>query len=133
MSDGTFDSLLQAQRELQQESFDTDPIELCGQARAEYIRWNVLALEDELHEALQELRWKPWTTPEDQGRWVHRDAYVKELVDALHFLLNLFLVADVQSREVVDRYFAKREVNAQRQRDGYAGAKDSDGRATDEP
>jgi hypothetical protein len=131
----TFTDLLAAQLELQRESFDLDPATLEDEARAEFIRWNVLALEDELHEALQEVRWKPWAVR--QGEWVDRDAYVGELVDALHFLLNLFLTADVSVGEVERRYLAKREVNAERQQaaDGYdsVSTKDEAGRAEDEP
>lgn len=129
------DDLIAAQLELQLESFGLDPRRLDGEARAEFVRWNVLALEDELHEALAEIRWKPWAVA--QGAWVGRDAYVGELVDALHFLMNLLLVADVEPGEVAARYAAKRATNAARQAapGGYdsVATKDADGRALDEP
>lgn len=130
----SFDRLLDLQLRLQQESFHLDPRRLEGQARAEFVRWNILALEDELHEAMQEMRWKLWDHGAP-GEWVDRDAFVKELVDALHFLLNLFLTADVERDEVFTRYVAKRQVNASRQLEGYdaVASKDDAGRATDEP
>lgn len=128
--------LLRAQLELQVDSFDTDPRKLTGDARANFVTWNVIALEDELHEAMQEIKWKPWLTT-GRGWWVDPEAYVQELVDAFHFFMNLLLLVggdpDDLADEFVARYFAKREVNAKRQADGYDGTKDSDGRADDEP
>lgn len=133
--------LLAAQLELQVGSFDTDPRMLRGAARADYLTWNVVALEDELHEAMQEARWKPWLTT-GRGDWVDRDAYLKELVDAFHFLGNLLLLAadkdgawtpEQLANEFVERYARKRDVNARRQVEGYDGSKDGDGRALDDP
>ena len=118
---------------LQRESFGVDPLTLDDKAREEFIRWNVLALMDEMSEALNEGHWKPWA---DADGFKDRDAYVKELVDALHFLVNLFLAAGADADEVVTRYFAKAEVNAQRQADGYDGISTKCGhcgRALDEP
>jgi len=109
------------QRRLQIDSFGNDPVETRGDERAAYIRWNVLALEDELHEAMNETGWKPWAS----SRHLHINEYVKELVDAWHFFLNLLLstglepdaLANVFERE----YFRKHKINAKRQKDGYDG------------
>jgi len=106
-----------AQYVLQRESFHTDPKNLSDQERAEWIRWNMLALHDELHEALTEVGWKPWAT----SHHLNREAYKGELVDAFHFFINLCLVANISAKELLDGYFAKRARNAQRQVDGYTG------------
>jgi hypothetical protein len=133
--------LLASQLELQQRSFSTDPRTLRGDARADYAEWNAFALEDEIHEAMQELKWKPWLTT-GRGDWVNRDAFVQELVDAFHFFMNLLLLAGVVdgvwtpqqlADEFTARYIEKREVNVRRQAEGYDGSKDGDGRALDEP
>lgn len=130
--------LLNLQRDLQIAAYGVDPSRLTGEERAEYVRWNVLALEDELHEAMQEVKWKPWLT-EGHGDWVDRDAYVKELVDALHFILNLINLAlghatcEELGAEVTFRYLLKRERNARRQVEGYSGDKDESGRELDDP
>lgn len=108
---------LDAQHKLQVESFGNDPKTLTGDQKVEWIRWNVLALEDELHEALQEVGWKPWA----KSKHVNRDAYVSELVDAFHFLMNLMLVVDCSADEFLDKYFEKRKVNQKRQAEGYDG------------
>lgn len=108
---------LDAQHNLQIDSFGNDPKSLTDDQKVEWIRWNVLALEDELHEALQEVGWKPWA----KSKHVNRDAYISELVDAFHFLMNLMLVVDCSADEFLDKYFEKRKVNQKRQAEGYDG------------
>lgn len=128
----TLQALVESQRQLQLESFGgVDPAGHEGDARADFIRWNVLALEDELHEALAETGWKPWAT----SRHLNRVAYLGELVDAFHFFMNLCIVAGITGEEIAQGYYAKRAVNVKRQEDGYDGVtgKDETGRATDEP
>ena len=127
-----FDEFLEAQRALQVSSFGGDPSQVEGEARADYVMYNALALSDELHEALLEVGWKPWLTV-GRGEWIDRDGFVKELIDLLHFLGNLFLVAEVTGDEIAERYLRKRQVNKKRQEDGYDGKKDEEGRAEDEP
>lgn len=112
-----FEDALQAQYELQLKSFGSDPKSLDKDERADFIRWNVLALTDELHEALAETGWKPWAS----SKYVNRDAYVSELVDAFHFLMNLMLVVDCSAEEFLAKYAEKRKINVKRQEDGYDG------------
>lgn len=114
--------LLNKQLELQKNSYCVDPRVLTHGAREEYVRNNVLHLTDELHEAMHELSWKPWGHATETV--FNRDAFLKELIDALHFLMNLMLVAGgghtlyALSAEVVNGYLTKREINAERQRTG---------------
>lgn len=112
-----FQRALEAQRQLQIKSYGADPVTLTGDEAADWIRWNVLALEDELHEALAETGWKPWAT----SRHINRDAFIGELVDSFHFLMNLMLVVDCSADEFLDKYFVKRGINAARQAAGYDG------------
>lgn len=113
----TFQQALEAQLELQKKSFKLDPTELSDEKKMDFIRWNVLALEDELHEALAETGWKPWATTQH----INRDAYVSELVDAFHFLMNLMLIVDCNADEFLTKYAEKRKLNIKRQEDGYDG------------
>lgn len=111
------------QHQLQRESFKLDPCLLSGSEQAEFVRWNVLALEDELHEALAEVNWKPWATAEPGVR--DYDAFLGELVDAFHFLMNLALVAGFDPEQAAHafahRYAKKADRNAERQEEGYTG------------
>lgn len=109
--------IFRKQHALQMKSYGTDPGQLEGEDRRRFIVDMYTALVDELHEALNETGWKPWAT----SRHFNRDAYVDELVDALHFLVNLFLVADVEPEEVAERYVRKNQRNAERQKAGYDG------------
>lgn len=119
-----------AQQEALQNRLGYDFDEMTAAERVDYVRLNVLALTDELHEALQETTWKPWATYPDgpDGAFVDRDAYVKELIDALHFLLNLFLVGGASPDEVFDRYVEKNQVNHDRQNRGYVAIREKCGR-----
>lgn len=119
--------LLQLQYDLQ---FEIPPprnvMQLVGQERVEFIRWNYIALVDELHEALQEISWKPWASAE----FFNRELFLKELVDAFHFFMNLLLVAaptpavNDLAHEFVQLYLKKREINRERHAAGYDGVSD---------
>lgn len=113
----TLQEALNAQHQLQIKSFGQDPKTLPDPEKLEWVRWNVLALADELHEALAETGWKPWA----KSKHINRDAYVSELVDAFHFLMNLMLVVDCSADEFLAKYFEKRGLNAKRQEEGYDG------------
>lgn len=122
-------NLVTKQLELQKEHMGGDPrllFETNPSGFADFMRWNAYALDDEIHEALQEVGWKPWAT----SRHLNREAFMKEMVDAFHFFMNLLLagnpgraVEDIV-KDFVDLYHAKHAKNAQRQIDGYDGVSD---------
>ena len=114
----TFQDALDAQHALQVKSFGQDPKDLpTEEAKVEWIRWNMLALMDELHEAMAETGWKPWA----KSKHINREAFVSELVDTFHFLMNLMLVVDCDADEFLAKYAEKRGLNAARQAAGYDG------------
>lgn len=117
--------LLELQDRLQIEAYGGSPSRLLDDRSPDenipeavnFIHWNVTALTDELHELLGETSWKPWA----KGDWVDIPAAKGEAIDALHFLLNLFIVLDMSAEEVMYRYEAKRKKNIKRQEEGYDG------------
>ncbi len=115
-ADLTFGEWLSRTRDLQRSAYDVDPVKLEREARATYTRWNVLAATAELHEFLQEVRWKPWAM--FQGDIPDRPAAVGELVDVMHFIANLLVMLSVDGEELTQRYLDKMEVNAERQDGG---------------
>lgn len=129
------DEIFERQLQLQIGSMGIDPATVSGAQRYIYLLNNLEGIADELAEARAETNWKMWTTGSELGTFHDRDAFVKELVDLLHFLVNLLLLANATADEVYNRYMAKAAVNARRQDDGYDGrsTKDATGRATDEP
>jgi NTP pyrophosphatase (non-canonical NTP hydrolase) len=100
-------------------SFGIDPRFLHGESRDQYVQAMGLALMVEVGEALQEVSWKPWAT----GQWFNREAYLEELIDVLHFWMNLVLVATDKPEELLAAYQRKAEVNVKRQETGYTGEK----------
>lgn len=100
------------------------PSDMSDEERIEFIKWNILACTDELHEALAEVGWKEWAT----SRHFNRDAFLHELIDAQLFLHNLMLavVRDGESvsklQDEVDSLIMARIHRAiERQRVGYDG------------
>lgn len=80
--------LITAQRDLQTR-LGYDFLRMTDEEKIAYIRENVLACTDELHEALKETGWKSWAA----SRHINHDAYLGELRDAWQHLTNLMLVA----------------------------------------
>lgn len=92
----------------------------------------VLALQDELHEALGEIGWRPWAT----SRHFNVEAVQGELVDAWCFLMSLMLLAGLDAPTLYRKYMAKMAINHKRQDDGYdavAGKCPNCKRALDDP
>jgi NTP pyrophosphatase (non-canonical NTP hydrolase) len=113
----TLEILLRKQRDLQHLIQGEDCATLTDGKRAEYIRLNVLAATDELHELLAEVGWKTW---KKQGYGLlNRDRYLDELADVMIFCLNLAVAADADGLELTDRIMKKQRVNEQRSAAGY--------------
>lgn len=85
---------------------------------ADYVQMNALAAVDEIMEMLGEVGWKPWATPRG---WIRREHFMKEGVDALHFIANMLCAAGVTDDELREAYRAKQGVNSRRQELGYDG------------
>ena len=82
----------------------------------EYMRWNMLAIDDELAEMRQAISWKPWQHDEP---YADREEVIKEAVDVLHFVANI-IVACGGTDEVLDTlYQEKMNRNRERQLRGY--------------
>ena len=82
----------------------------------EYLRWNMLAIDDELAEVRKEISWKPW---QHDDPYVNREAVVKECVDILHFVANIICAVGGTDEQLDEYYVNKMEVNRQRQLKGY--------------
>lgn len=75
----------------------------------------ILALEDELHEVLGELNWKPWKTSRKE---VDFDKLGGEIADCWHFLLELTMLFNLEKKlpELMQKSFDK---NHGRLKTGY--------------
>ena len=140
LSDDRFIELFELQHDLQTNTYGYNFQQMTLIDRIQYVKNMKLALEAELQEALDETQWKPWTNHHATIKWVNRDAYVGEMVDVLHFLINMLLVLGDDPKdlaiEVANRYLRKHDINKQRQVDGYDGVSTKCGgcgRALDDP
>lgn len=100
--------------------------------RIEEFKDMVMALQDELHEALGEIGWRPWAS----SRHFNVEAVQGELVDAWCFLMSLMLLAGLDAPTLYRKYMAKMAINHKRQDDGYDGISGKCkgcGRALDDP
>lgn len=119
-----FDSLrtiLQQQLDLQR-TYDTDPTQMRGDDRIHWFITMIVACEDELHEALNEVGWKPWTS----SRHIDEDKAFNELRDALQFLINaMFTMKQITPVQMTDliRNAMRDKIAINRNRDalGYTG------------
>jgi hypothetical protein len=82
----------------------------------EYIRWNMLAIDDELAEVRKAISWKPW---QHDDPYADRHEILKECVDVLHFVANILCAAGATDEELDAEYLAKMQKNADRQKNGY--------------
>lgn len=113
--------MLKMQAELQERYHGKEPIDLEGDERKDFVRTMVLACTDELHEALREVPWKPWS---GNKLWdeIGTENFKLELVDAWHFFMNLMLVSGMTAEELFNAYLTKNRVNHDRIDDGYRSA-----------
>lgn len=110
-----FADWLKETRQLQIDSFGVDPAALEGDNLLSYLFVNTFATLDEMHEAAGEFSWKPWSSK----KFLNRREYIKELVDALHFIANGLVAVNCCDEELDELYTAKMQVNRDRQAAGY--------------
>lgn len=112
-----FGTWLKDTLELQRDYFGNDLPNFTGKDREVEAVVQSYSATEELHEATAEISWKPWAKSE----YFNRDAYIGELVDALHFIANMLCLANCTDDELNDAYMEKMERNRARQRKGYTG------------
>lgn len=84
----------------------------------DYFRTQAFSLMTEIGEASTEVAWKPWAS---DTSFINHKAYRSELIDALHFLINLMLLDDMSADEIYEGYLEKQRKNRARQANGYDG------------
>lgn len=114
-----FDTMMEMQRALQLKINGYDIEDQDDELRVQNIKLNVLALTAELHEALDETAWKPWATYLKSRPLVSEEPFRAELIDAFHFMMNLFLHAGMTAEDVWIGYARKHGINVTRQDEGY--------------
>ena len=115
-------TIMNKQREFQ-ERLGFKFSEMTEQERAEFMRNHRGYLEDELAEALYEMpgykTWKDYSSMSTEAKEIAWQKVRMELVDALHFFVNLLLCAGFTADEVLNMYLMKNAENNRRQDAGY--------------
>lgn len=117
-----FDSWLRRTKDLQENVYYIDYKEMSGDSDAnirrlvEYMRWNMLAIDDELAEMRQAISWKPW---QHDKPYADREEIIKEAVDVLHFVANIIVAAGGTDEQLNKFYLEKMKKNKERQERGY--------------
>lgn len=117
--DKLFGNWIEKTKYLQEEFYGQKFEDFDHEQLVDWVRINILAAEDELHEALGEISWKPWAS----AQFFNREAYLGEIVDVLHFAANLLAGAQITDEELNTAYLEKMERNRERQRKGYTGTR----------
>lgn len=109
--------IFEMQERLQIEHMGGSPRYMDTDEKIQFIKDMVLALTDELHEVLGEVGWKPWA----KSKHINTEAVKGELIDSLHFFVNLCLAVDLTAESLHSRYITKNKINAKRQIENYDG------------
>lgn len=96
---------------------------LTSQEKAKYIKEMMLWTIDELSEALHELPYaKDWSKKYDKSDYNHNQQEIlfkEEMIDALHFFINILLAVGMNEEEIIKMYCEKNKVNYERQENNY--------------
>ena len=99
-----------------QKAFEENLESFNEEKRQQYTKDNILAMLDETHEILRETNWKHWRKKKKK---INKESLKEELVDALHFYINLCLVWGFTSDDIYKSYIKKDEKIYNRIKKGY--------------
>jgi dimeric dUTPase (all-alpha-NTP-PPase superfamily) len=101
-----------------------------GQNAADYIKSHTLHCVDELMEMLHEVKgykeWKVYDFDDTIDNKVQRTKAKKELVDAVHFLINVALALNISAADLYLAYKNKEQINYNRLKDTRNYKKDTE-------
>lgn len=110
-----------------QKRLGTNFSEMTLEERAAFMRNHRGYLADEVAEALYEMPnyklWKDYSNMSDEAVSIAWQKVRMELIDSLHFFVNLLLCAGMTADEVYEMYMAKNKENHRRQDEGYTADK----------
>ena len=102
-----FMKLLQEKR-----GFPDFPVDLTSKVGQKFLKTISYECADELHEARQHLKNKDHRATLIND--IDRDAYVEELVDALHYFFEIVIASGISVDELYEAYIKKGQINVQR-------------------
>ena len=116
------DEIYNHQKQLQESLGIYKKINNSDSMKQQYINQNILALHEEAVEIMRETAYKnPEFVPFGwkKGQQFNNENFKEEIVDLLHFIMNLVIISGMDADEFYNRYLGKNKENHQRQKDGY--------------
>lgn len=117
------EEIFNIQKQLQEKTMGYSFDNMTSQERANYIKSMILWQTDETHEALHELPYaKEWSKKYDKSDYNHEKQwklFKEEMIDSLHFFINIMIAAGFTPQEIYDMYIEKNKENIDRQKRGY--------------
>jgi dimeric dUTPase (all-alpha-NTP-PPase superfamily) len=110
------------QNKLQERLGTWEKVDSSPQMRQQFINQMILAMQEETIEIMRETAYK---NPEfmpfgwKKTQIGDPDKFKEELVDQLHFFVNLCIIANMGPAELLSRYLNKNAINHARQDSGY--------------
>ena len=114
--------MFEHQVELQHRFENFKKIKYDNALKQQYINQMILALHEEAVEIMRETAYK---NPEympfgwKKGQQFDNDKFKEEIIDIIHFVLNLAIVSGMDADEIFNRYIGKNKENHERQNNGY--------------
>lgn len=81
----------------------------------QYSKDMALAAIIEISEAMQNIHWKPW----QKNKIENNEKFKEELIDCLHFIINLCISRNINSTKLYYAFLKKNKENIKRQQNGY--------------
>ena len=116
------DLIFKHQKALQKKLGIYDKINQDPKMRQQYINQMILALHEEATEIMRETAYK---NPEympfgwKKGQKFNEENFKDEIIDIIHFVMNLCIISGMTSEEIFERYIGKNKENHVRQENGY--------------
>jgi len=114
--------ILNHQKDLQTSLGIYKKIGNCPKMKQQYINQMILALHEESTEIMRETAYKnpdfmPFGWKKNQE--FNNEKFKEEIIDIIHFVMNLCIVSGMDANEIYNRYLGKNKENFKRQEDGY--------------
>ena len=110
------------QMQLQQKLGNLKKIQKSKKMRQQFINQMLLGVHEEAVEIMKETAYKNPDYVEfgwKKGQTFNEEKFKEEIVDLMHFVLNLSIAADMDAEELHMRYLIKNKVNYERKTNGY--------------
>ena len=116
------DKIYRHQKMLQEKLGTLDKIKKSDSMKQQYINQMILALHEEAVEIMRETAYKnPDYVPFGwkKGQKFDEEKFKEEIIDIIHFVMNLCIVAKMDTEEIYLRYLNKNKENFDRKDRGY--------------